>query len=123
MYPEMQGEPSETLIQALLHRNPVQRLGCGDGGWLDIKRHAWFESIDWDGLYRRTLRAPWEPSEKSHLGEGQGRGTPPTHVAGGKVNRLSSVLAAPHFDTYDDIDVTVLPYVPRPGRVDVFVDF
>lgn len=47
------------FIQALLNRNPVKRLGANGGE--EVRRHAFFSTIDWDALYNRRIQPPFEP--------------------------------------------------------------
>nr|VZH95894.1 unnamed protein product [Spirometra erinaceieuropaei] len=49
------------LIHRLCAQNPVERLGYGRGGIVDIKQHKYFQGFDWIGLCRRTLAAPIIP--------------------------------------------------------------
>ena len=53
------GRPAASLIQALLNRNPVQRLGAGGGA--EVQNHAFFNKLDWDALYRREMPPPFSP--------------------------------------------------------------
>lgn len=45
--------------QALLNRNPLKRLGSNGGH--EVKAHPFFASIDWDALYNRKVKPPFEP--------------------------------------------------------------
>ena len=47
------------FIQALLNRNPNERLGSRGGA--EVKAHAFFNSIDFDQLYRREVSPPFDP--------------------------------------------------------------
>ena len=48
----------------------MTRLGCGSGGWLDVKRHPWFDTTDWgDVLAQRNVTVPWTPPA-SHVPPG-----------------------------------------------------
>jgi len=40
-----------SLLRGLLDRNPKTRLGMGSDGLDAVKRHAFFRTVDWDGLY------------------------------------------------------------------------
>lgn len=40
----------------MLQVNVAERLGCLKGGLNDLKRHAWFDTIDWDKLSRHELQ-------------------------------------------------------------------
>ncbi len=51
--------------QALLNRNPLKRLGANGG--FEVKAHPFFASIDWDALYNRRVKPPFEPCR--NLGE------------------------------------------------------
>jgi serum/glucocorticoid-regulated kinase 3 len=51
------------FIQALLNRNPLRRLGANGGD--EVKRHPFFTPIDWDALYNREIRPPFEPCRDS----------------------------------------------------------
>jgi len=51
------------FIQALLNRNPVDRLGANGGK--EVKSHAFFSTIDWDALYNRQIKPPFDPMKNS----------------------------------------------------------
>ena len=55
---------AKNLIQSLLCPDPSFRLGCWARGDLDIRGHAWFEHIDFGKLFRKELKAPWQPKIK-----------------------------------------------------------
>ncbi|ETV99069.1 AGC protein kinase, variant [Aphanomyces invadans] len=52
------------FLQALLVKNPAQRLGCGPNGPLDIMHHPWFTGIDWQALLERRVDTPFRPNIK-----------------------------------------------------------
>ena len=57
----------QDLIRRLLKKNPQLRLGCLLGGAEDVKKHKWFEGIDWDELQARRFRGidkDWVPELK-----------------------------------------------------------
>ncbi len=58
-FPFYVGRPAASLIQALLNRNPVQRLGAGGGA--EVQNHGFFQKLDWDALYRREIPPPFSP--------------------------------------------------------------
>jgi serine/threonine protein kinase len=43
----------QDLIQKLLERKPAKRLGMLSGKAQDVKRHRWFEGMDWAALEAR----------------------------------------------------------------------
>jgi hypothetical protein len=47
------------LVQALLNRNPLKRLGSNGGH--EVKAHPFFAAINWDDLFNRRVRPPFEP--------------------------------------------------------------
>ena len=51
------------FIQALLHKNPQQRLGC-DGGH-EVYNHAWFKDLDWEQL--AVMKPPWKPARNINM--------------------------------------------------------
>ena len=44
---------AKNIIVNLLNRNPSQRLGAGQDGAEEIKRHPFFADIDWDRVVAR----------------------------------------------------------------------
>jgi cGMP-dependent protein kinase 2 len=53
----------QDLISKLLERKPAKRLGMLSGRAADVKRHRWFEGLDWEALEVRQLSAPRKPKE------------------------------------------------------------
>ena len=50
------------VLKGFLAKNPKDRLGCNpDGGFLDIKSHQFFRSIDWKQLEMREVESPFIP--------------------------------------------------------------
>ncbi|CAN7944755.1 unnamed protein product, partial [Ixodes pacificus] len=60
-FPRNMSRNAVSLIKRLCRENPSERLGYQKGGIMDIKKHKWFQSFDWDGLQARTLQPPFEP--------------------------------------------------------------
>jgi serum/glucocorticoid-regulated kinase 3 len=58
-FPFYVGRPAASLIQALLNRNPSRRLGSGGGA--EVQNHGFFNSLDWEALYRREIPPPFQP--------------------------------------------------------------
>ncbi|KAL3312694.1 cGMP-dependent protein kinase 2, partial [Cichlidogyrus casuarinus] len=59
--PNLIGRTANALIKKLCAQNPVERLGYGRGGIIDIKQHRYFMGFDWIGLHRGTMRPPIVP--------------------------------------------------------------
>jgi cGMP-dependent protein kinase 2 len=51
----------QDLIQKLLERKPAKRLGMLSGKAQDVKRHRWFEGMDWAALEARRSAPPRRP--------------------------------------------------------------
>lgn len=60
--PSNLSEEAQSLLRALFKRNPQNRLGAGPNGIEDIKKHEFFASIDWDGLYKKEVIPPFRPA-------------------------------------------------------------
>lgn len=54
---------ARSLLIGLLNRNPQKRLGASSYDAEDIKKHPFFNSIDWNVAARRELKPP-RPIEK-----------------------------------------------------------
>uniref|UniRef100_A0A3B4ZEG9 Ribosomal protein S6 kinase n=1 Tax=Seriola lalandi dorsalis TaxID=1841481 RepID=A0A3B4ZEG9_SERLL len=60
--PQFLSPEVQSLLRALFKRNPANRLGAGQDGVEEIKRHRFFASIDWNKLYRKEVRPPFKPT-------------------------------------------------------------
>ncbi|XP_065358150.1 cGMP-dependent protein kinase 1 isoform X2 [Calliphora vicina] len=49
---------AQGLIKALCKQLPAERLGYQRKGILDIKRHSWFDNLDWQKLRSKQLPSP-----------------------------------------------------------------
>jgi len=54
------------VIKGLLDRDPSRRFGCKpDGeGFQELRRHAWFKTIDWETLETKEQISPFIPDPK-----------------------------------------------------------
>ena len=59
-YPEYISRDAESLINQLLERNPLKRLGAQ--GARAIKEHSWFAGFDWAMLGTKTMDPPHRPT-------------------------------------------------------------
>uniref|UniRef100_A0A672L4J6 non-specific serine/threonine protein kinase n=1 Tax=Sinocyclocheilus grahami TaxID=75366 RepID=A0A672L4J6_SINGR len=59
--PQFLSLEAQSLLRMLFKRNPTNRL-AGPDGVEEIKRHAFFSTIDWNKLYRRELQPPFKPA-------------------------------------------------------------
>jgi len=58
--PVAKGETKE-LVEALLTKDPSQRLPMRAGGNALLKKHQWFAGFDWDALKAGSLPVPYKP--------------------------------------------------------------
>lgn len=56
---------AQDLVGRLLERKPARRLGMLSGRATDIKKHKWFEGMDWEALEARKLVPMRKPKEDS----------------------------------------------------------
>eukprot|EP00775_Hariotina_reticulata_P007218 gene7218-7431_t len=62
-YPPFLSPAAKDLVQKLLERKPAKRLGMLSGKAQDVKRHKWFEGVDWAALEARRSPPPRKPKE------------------------------------------------------------
>jgi len=60
-FPPYMSETARGLVQLLLEKDPSRRLSNPEL----IKRHPFFEGIDWDALYRKKITPPFIPPVSS----------------------------------------------------------
>lgn len=60
-YPRFLSPESVSLIQKLLQKNPEMRLGGGEEDASEIKRHKFFQGMDWDALLAKKIKPPFLP--------------------------------------------------------------
>lgn len=66
-YPASIPPDSVSILQKLLKRNPLKRLGSGERDANEIKGETFFEAIDWDALLAKKVKPPFLPSIKESL--------------------------------------------------------
>jgi len=54
-------ESAKALLIALLERDVTKRLGCGPTGAEEVKKHPFFNGVDWDAVYRKEYKVPHIP--------------------------------------------------------------
>lgn len=50
-----------SFLHGVLTYEASKRLGCGETGWEEVKKHPWFKGIDWDKLYAKEIQPPFQP--------------------------------------------------------------
>ncbi|KAI9471810.1 MAG: kinase-like domain-containing protein [Benjaminiella poitrasii] len=58
-------ETTKSFLAGLLEKEACERLGWGENGIEYIKRHPYFDDIDWDEVKQRKLRPPHIPTIRS----------------------------------------------------------
>jgi len=61
-FPPYLSASAKSFLAGLLERNPKQRLGGGDADADELKRHAFFEGLDWNKMARKEITPPFKPT-------------------------------------------------------------
>lgn len=66
-FPKCVNDPAASLIEKLLIRRPSNRLGNLANGYLDVKKHVFFEThdIDFKEIIKKEVQPPWIPESKN----------------------------------------------------------
>ena len=64
--PTVTNSLSDFLLQ-LLVVDPSERLGCDSQGLMAIKKHPWFQDINWDKLLAGSFEVPAEIASRVQL--------------------------------------------------------
>lgn len=65
IYPRFLTIEAVAIMRRLLRKNPTRRLGSSETDAEDIKRQAFFRSINWSDLLARKVKPPFKPTVKS----------------------------------------------------------
>ena len=60
-FPRHMDEDAKDLINQLLVREPKKRLGYGPNGAEKIKKHPFFEGVNWDDVWNKKVEPPFVP--------------------------------------------------------------
>ena len=66
-FPRHMDEDAEDLINKLLVVDPKKRLGYGIDGCNKIKKHQFFEGINWDEIWNKQIIPPFKPELNDEL--------------------------------------------------------
>ncbi|CAG4941060.1 unnamed protein product [Colias eurytheme] len=55
----------KSLVKNLLEVDPIKRFGSLKAGVFDIKKHVWFEDIDWHSILHQRTYPPYKPVIKN----------------------------------------------------------
>ncbi|ROI27802.1 Serine/threonine-protein kinase N2 [Anabarilius grahami] len=64
-YPRFLSPESVSVVQKLLQKNPEKRLGAGDQDANEVKKHRFFQGMDWEALLAKRVKPPFLPSIKA----------------------------------------------------------
>ncbi|XP_072521432.1 serine/threonine-protein kinase N2 isoform X2 [Salminus brasiliensis] len=64
-YPRFLSPESVSIIQKLLQKNPEKRLGAGEQDANEVKRHRFFQGVDWEALLAKRVKPPFLPTIKA----------------------------------------------------------
>jgi len=60
-FPSFLSDKAKSFLSQLLDRNPKTRLGGGDHDAVDVKKHPFFDTVDWTKLYYKEVDVPFKP--------------------------------------------------------------
>uniref|UniRef100_A0A8C5ESY5 Ribosomal protein S6 kinase n=1 Tax=Gouania willdenowi TaxID=441366 RepID=A0A8C5ESY5_GOUWI len=66
-FPKDMGTLAKDLIQRLLIKDPKKRLGSGPNGAENVKKHPFYQKINWEDLAAKTVLAPFKPVIRDEL--------------------------------------------------------
>jgi len=70
-FPSYVSTEAQSLLAGLLERDVDKRLGSGPDGSLEVKRHSFFNGLDWDKLEKKEIEPPFRPKVKSETDTSQ----------------------------------------------------
>ncbi|KAK2892053.1 ribosomal protein S6 kinase alpha-5 isoform X1 [Channa argus] len=66
-FPKDIGPLAKDLIQGLLIKDPKKRLGSGPNGAENVKKHLFYQKINWEDLAAKKVPAPFKPVIRDEL--------------------------------------------------------
>lgn len=63
-FPRDTNRDAVSIVQQLLSKDPVKRLGSGPGDAEDVKSHPYFRGINWDDVLHKRIEPPFVPQVK-----------------------------------------------------------
>uniref|UniRef100_A0A3P9AI13 Protein kinase C n=1 Tax=Esox lucius TaxID=8010 RepID=A0A3P9AI13_ESOLU len=63
-FPRFLSPESVSIIQKLLQKNPERRLGAGEADASEVKKHRFFQGVNWESLLHKKLAPPFVPQIK-----------------------------------------------------------
>ncbi|XP_027130727.1 ribosomal protein S6 kinase alpha-5 isoform X2 [Larimichthys crocea] len=66
-FPKDMGPLAKDVIQRLLVKDPKKRLGSGPNGAENVKKHPFYQKINWEDLAAKKVPAPFKPVIRDEL--------------------------------------------------------
>eukprot|EP01083_Nonionella_stella_P046795 125343_1 len=66
---EIKDPATFSLISGLLRRKPANRIGSKGAGFVDLKKHAFFSTIDWEKIENREIEPDYSPPKYTYRSE------------------------------------------------------
>ncbi|XP_010896924.2 ribosomal protein S6 kinase alpha-5 isoform X1 [Esox lucius] len=66
-FPKDMGSLAKDLIQRLLIKDPKKRLGSGPDGADNVKKHPFYQKLNWEDLAAKRVPAPFKPVIRDEL--------------------------------------------------------
>ncbi|XP_024862849.1 ribosomal protein S6 kinase alpha-5 isoform X2 [Kryptolebias marmoratus] len=66
-FPKDMGQLAKDLIKQLLIKDPKKRLGSGSNGAESVKKHPFYQKINWEDLAAKKVPAPFKPVIRDEL--------------------------------------------------------
>ncbi|XP_061825161.1 ribosomal protein S6 kinase alpha-5 [Nerophis lumbriciformis] len=66
-FPKDMSPLAKDIIQRLLTKDPKKRLGSGPNGVENVKKHPFYQKINWEDLAAKTVPAPFKPVIRDEL--------------------------------------------------------
>lgn len=108
-FPNYFSDEARDLIDHLLDIDPSRRPGAGPNGYISLKKHPFFEGIDWNNLRAQTPpKLALEPKAQSSGGDDSQDSWNPSHVGDGSARQIdgnsggsSSITRLASIDSFD----------------------
>lgn len=52
---------AKNLLEQLMTKDPIKRLGSGKMGVKAVQAHPWFSGISWSLVAKKEVQPPWKP--------------------------------------------------------------
>jgi serine/threonine protein kinase len=67
VFPETMSPNARDLLEQLLEKDPDRRIGSGEADFVEIKKHPFFQGVDFDALLNKEIEPEWKPVLRDEL--------------------------------------------------------